>query len=61
MIPDRWCRERDCFDKLGLKVLHPFECCCICEGERRASEVHSHTAGACSAIIAGGVIEAKKQ
>lgn len=61
MISDRWCREKDCFDKLGLKVLHSFERRCICEGEKRASEVHSHTAGTCSAIIAGAVIEAIKQ
>lgn len=61
MISDRQRRERDCFDKLGLKVLHSFERHCICEGERRASEVHSHTAGTCSAIIADGVIEAIKQ
>ncbi len=61
MISDRWRRKRDCFDKLGLKVLRSFKCCCICEGEKRASEVHSHTAGTCSAIIAVGVIEAKKQ
>lgn len=61
MIYDRWCRERDCFDKLRLKVLNSFEHQCICEGEKRASEVHSHAAGTCSAIIAGGVIEAVKQ
>lgn len=61
MISDRWCRERDCCDKLGQKVLRSFEHHCICEGEKRASEVHSHAAGTCSAIIAGGVIEAIKQ
>lgn len=25
MISDRWFRERNCFDKLRLKVLHSFE------------------------------------
>lgn len=61
MISDRWCRERDCFDKLWLKVLRSFERHCICGGEERANEVHSHTAGTCSAVIAGGVVEAIKQ
>lgn len=61
MISDSWRRERDCFDKLGLKVLHSFERHCICEGERGASEVHSHAVGTCSAIIASADIEAIKQ
>ena len=61
MISDRLHGERDCFDKLGLKVPHSSELCYIFEGESGASEVHSHTAGICSAIIAGGVIEAVKR
>lgn len=45
MISDRLRRERDCFDKLGLKVPHSSEFWYIFEGESGANEVHSHTAG----------------
>lgn len=45
MISDRLRRERDCFDKLGLKVPHSSEFWYIFEGESGANEVHSHIAG----------------
>lgn len=61
-ISDREGREKEAFDQLELNACCSFEqCFFFYKGERWAREVHSHTAGTCPAIIAGGVIEVIKQ